>query len=101
MIWLKSCEAVHSFFITTTAEIDLLLRQPAGVLVLPGGRATLLQHKIGRDVRLKKTLATWQMLKLSSLRHITEDTDLSLNTFALAFGLEPPIEQPATQIRLW
>jgi hypothetical protein len=86
---------------TTTAEINLLLRRESGVLVLPGGRATLLQHKIGRDVRLKKVMETWQMLKLSSLRHITEEADLSLNTFALAFGLEPPIEQPATQIRLW
>ena len=99
--WRQSGKIVHAFVITPTAEIDLLLHQTAGVLVLPGGRATLLQHKIGRDVRLNKVMAAWQMLKLSSLRHIAEDTDLSLNTFALAFGLEPPIEQPATQIRLW
>jgi hypothetical protein len=99
--WRQSGEIVHAFVITATAEIDLLLHQAAGVLVLPGGRATLLQHKIGRDVRLKKVMDAWQLLKLSSLRHIAEDTDLSLNTFALAFGLEPPIEQPATQIRLW
>ena len=99
--WLQSGEVVHAFVITATAEIDVLLHQAAGVLVLPGGRATLLLHKIGRDVRLKKVMDTWQMLKLSSLSHSVADTDLSLNTFALAFGLEPPIEQAATQIRLW
>ena len=33
VIWLKSGEAVHSFFMTTTAEVHLLLRRESGVLV--------------------------------------------------------------------
>ena len=68
------------------------------MLVIPGGRATLLQHKIARDARLRKT--QWQVLKFSSLRRAAQQGDLSLATFPLAFGLEPPIEQPAMQIQL-
>ena len=68
------------------------------LLVIPGGRATLLQHKLGRDARLRKT--QWQVLKFSSLRRVAQQSDLSLATFPLAFGLEPPIEQPAMQIQL-
>jgi hypothetical protein len=57
-----------------------------------------LQHKIARDARLRKT--QWHVLKFSSLRRAAQQSDLSLATFPLAFGLEPPIEQPATQIQL-
>ena len=75
-----------------------MLSADSGVLVIPGGRATLLQHKIAREARLRKT--QWQVLKFSSLRHAAQQSDLSLATFPLAFGLEPPIEQPAMQIQL-
>ncbi len=75
-----------------------MLKENSGVLVIPGGRATLLQHKIARDARLHET--HWQVLKFSSLRRAAQQSDLSLTTFPLAFGLEPPIEQPATQIPL-
>ena len=75
-----------------------LLRADSGVLIIPGGRATLLQYKIARDARLRKT--QWQVLKCSSLRRAAQQNDLSLTTFPLAFGLEPPIEQPAMQIQL-
>ena len=98
IVWSKSGEAVYIFVIQTTAEIAPMLRAEAGVLVIPGGRATLLQHKIARDARLRKT--QWQVLKFSSLRRAAQQSDLSLATFPLAFGLEPPIEQPAMQIQL-
>ena len=92
--WLKS----YTFVIQTTAEIAALLRAATGVLVIPGGRATLLQYKLARDARLRDT--QWKVLKFSSLRQVAQSSDLTLQTFQLAFGLEPPIEQPATQIQL-
>jgi hypothetical protein len=98
VIWSKSGETIYHFVVQTTAEIEPLLRENSGVLVIPGGRATLLQHKIARDARLRT--AQWQVLKFSSLRRAAQQSDLSLETFPLAFGLEPPIEQPALQIQL-
>jgi hypothetical protein len=98
IVWSKAGETIHAFVVQPTAEIAPMLSADSGVLVIPGGRATLLQHKIARDARLRKT--RWQVLKFSSLRRAAQHGDLSLATFALAFGLEPPIEQPATQIQL-
>jgi hypothetical protein len=54
---------------------------------------------MARDPRLH--LSNWHILKFSSLRHIAEHHDLALEAFRLAFGLEPPIERPVTQIQLW
>jgi hypothetical protein len=98
VVWSKSGETVYTFIIQTTAEVLPMLRADSGVLIIPGGRATLLQHKIARDARLRNT--HWQVLKFSSLRRAAQQSDLSLTTFPLAFGLESPIEQPATQIQL-
>jgi hypothetical protein len=98
VVWSTTEEAVYSFVIQTTAEVMPMLQDSSGVLVIPGGRATLLQHKIARDARLRKT--PWRVLKFSSLRRAAQQSDLSLATFPLAFGLEPPIEQPAMQIQL-
>jgi hypothetical protein len=98
IVWSKSGESIYHFVVQATAEILPLLRETSSVLVIPGGRATLLQHKIARDARLRQT--QWQVLKFSSLRRAAQQSDLSLATFQLAFGLEPPIEQPALQIQL-
>ncbi|HZY45053.1 MAG TPA: hypothetical protein VFF70_09925, partial [Anaerolineae bacterium] len=98
VIWLQDKVEVYSFVISTLAEIDPMLRAESGVLVLPGGRASLLQFKLNRDPRLHES--QWQTLKFRSLRHLTEHTDLTLDVFALALGLEPPIEQAGTQIKL-
>jgi hypothetical protein len=92
--WLKS----YTFVLQPTAAIEPLLNNKSGVLVIPGGRATLLQVKLTRDVRLRDT--HWPLLKFSSLRRAAQQPDLTVRTFQLAFGLEPPIEQPATQIQL-
>ena len=94
VVWAKS----YTFVIQTTAQIEALLQAETGVLVIPGGRATLLQVKLARDARLRET--HWKVLKFSSLRQAAQQSDLTLQTFQLALGLEPPIEQAATQIQL-
>jgi hypothetical protein len=98
MAWSTASETLYHFVIQATAEILPLLQESTGVLVIPGGRATLLQHKLARDARLRGT--QWQVLKFSSLRRAAQQADLTLQTFPLAFGLESPIEQPALQIQL-
>ncbi|CAG0936562.1 hypothetical protein TFLX_05443 [Thermoflexales bacterium] len=98
IVWSQSGETIYTFILQTTADVLPLLRADSGVLIIPGGRATLLQYKIARDARLRQT--PWQVLKCSSLRRAAQQSDLALTTFPLAFGLEPPIEQPAMQIQL-
>jgi hypothetical protein len=101
VIWQQADRVVYAFTLNTTAEVAPLLRADAssGVLVLPGGRATLLQHKLARDPRLTQT--AWQVLKFSSLRQVAQSAALTPATFQLAFGLKPSIEQPAVQFELW
>ena len=99
VIWEQSGKSVYAFVISATAQIEVMLRVRDGALVIPGGRATLLQHKMARDPRLHQT--NWQLLKFSSLRHAAQHADLSFEAFRLVFGLEPPIERPVTQIQLW
>jgi hypothetical protein len=101
VIWQQADRVVYAFALNTTAEVAPLLRADAssGVLVLPGGRATLLQHKLARDPRLAQTV--WQVLKFSSLRQVAQSVALTPATFQLAFGLKPSIEQPAVQFELW
>jgi hypothetical protein len=96
--WSTPDEMLYHFVVQATAEILPLLQTSFGVLVIPGGRATLLQHKIERDARVRQT--AWQVLKFSSLRRAAQQPDLTLQTLPLAFGLAPPIEQAATQIPL-
>ncbi len=97
VVWSKAGHHVFSFLVQTTAEIEALLRGSAGVLVIPGGRATLLQHKLAREARLHDT--AWRVLKFSALRQAAQHEDLSEEVFHLAFGLQPPIDQPATQMK--
>lgn len=103
VIWRQADQVVYAFTLNTTAEVAPLLSSPTGVLVLPGGRATLLQHKLARDPRLSQT--AWHVLKFSSLRQVAQSGPptgaLTTATFQLAFGLKPSIEQPAIQFQLW
>jgi hypothetical protein len=96
--WRKPGANPYTFVVQTTAKVETLLQTPGGVLVIPGGRATLLQHKLSRDARLHMT--TWQVLKFSALRQVAYSEDLTEEIFRLAFGLQPPIDQPASQIQL-
>ncbi len=99
VIWQQADRVVYAFTLNTTAEVAPLLGASSGVLVLPGGRATLLQHKLARDPRLTQT--AWQVLKFSSLRQVAQSAALTPATFQLAFGLKPSIEQSAVQFELW
>lgn len=97
--WRREGRTLHIFAVSATAQIAPLLRERDVVLVIPGGRATLLQTKVARDPRLRPL--PWKVLKFSALRRIAAQSDLSLATFQQAFGLEPPIERPQLQLGLW
>ena len=97
--WRRAGRTVQVFAVSAAAAVAPLLREPETVLVIPGGRATLLQLKIARDPRLR--VLPWRVLKFSAARRIAAQGELSLAVFQQAFGLEPPIERPQRQLGLW
>ncbi len=97
----------YTLVISSTAEMGAVWRfgqllAGAPVLVIPGSRATLFQHKLARDARLRQAVegGAWQFLKFSAAREMIAHGDLDRRAFALALGLDPPLEQPQVQIPL-
>lgn len=106
-VWKDRGVTVYTLVISVTAEMGAVWRfgqMLAGtpVLVIPGSRATLFQHKLARDARLRQAVegGAWKFLKFSAIRKLIEHTDMDRRAFTLALGLEPPLEQPQVQMPL-
>ncbi len=98
---------LYTFTLSATAELGahlLARRPPRGqpILVLPGGRAALVRHKLQRDVRLHEAAqgAGWMFLKFRHVRKLAEQPSIDLATFRNALGLDPLIEQESRQMML-
>jgi len=107
IVWKDRGATAYAFVISPTAEMGAVWRfgQMLGgvpVLVIPGSRATLFQHKLARDARLHQAVekGAWQFLKFSAVRELMSHTDMDRRAFTLALGLDPPIEQPQVQMPL-
>jgi hypothetical protein len=72
------------------------------VLVLPGGRAGLLQFKLGRNPRLQAAVEQggWLFLKFRHVRRLLADPALNRVAFLTALGLDPLVEQGREQMSL-
>jgi hypothetical protein len=100
-------QPLFSFTFSATAELGAHLlsrRPPRGqpVLVLPGGRAALVHHKLHHDVRLHEVVlgAGWTFLKFRQLRSLVGQPTLDRATFRDALGLDPLIEKEGQQMAL-
>jgi hypothetical protein len=107
VVWKEAGVTACTLVVSATAEMGAVWRfgqMLAGtpVLVIPGSRATLFQHKLARDARLRAAVerGAWQFLKFSAAREMIAHAGLDRRAFALALGLDPPIEQPQVQIPL-
>ena len=107
VVWKEKGATLYTLVISAMADMGAVWRfgrMLAGtpVLVIPGSRATLFQHKLARDIRMREAVeqGAWQFLKFSAVREMIAHADLDRRAFALALGLEPPIEQPQVQIPL-
>ncbi len=106
--WKEAGATATTLVISPTAEMGAVWRSGqllagAPVLVIPGSRATLFQHKLARDARLREAVerGAWQFLKFSAVRELIAHADMDRRAFTLALGLDPPLEQPQVQIPLW
>ena len=107
VVWKDEGTTAFTLVVSPTAEMGAVWRfgqMLAGtpVLVIPGSRATLFQHKLARDARLREAVerGAWQFLKFSAARELIAHADMDRRAFAIALGLDPPLEQPQVQIPL-
>ncbi|MCX7682909.1 MAG: hypothetical protein N2508_13255, partial [Anaerolineae bacterium] len=108
--WLDGTEEVYRFTLSATASLGryLLAGQPTGAvaqrcLVLPGGRARLVNFRLQRDARLTQALESgqWQFLKFRHLRHLLAEKELDRHILKSTLGLDPLVEQEAAQMPLF
>jgi hypothetical protein len=107
VVWKEAGATAYTLVVSATADMGAVWRfgrmlAGAPVLVIPGSRATLFQYKLARDVRLRQAVESgaWQFLKFSAARELISHKDMDRRAFALALGLDPPLEKPQVQMPL-
>jgi hypothetical protein len=98
VLWQESGRTIFAFTLLASAVAGRVLRQdptPAGhnLLVLPGGRASLLAYKLERDPDLRSSMAGWRVTKFRALRRLAEMTSLTREEFEKELDSDP-IEAP-------
>jgi hypothetical protein len=98
VVWAERHIPAFTFSFSATAQLATVLlakRPPRGtpVLVIPGGRAGLIEYKLRRNVQFSDAVAGggWQFLKFRHVRTLAADATLSLASFREALVLDPLI----------
>ena len=108
--WLEEEREMYVFAISTQAALGrCLLTQRAAdkdaqrCLVVPGGRAGLIDLKLQRDPRLAHAVEAsgWQFIKFRHLRRLVAKEELDRHALKTVLGLDPIAEQEAAQIPLF
>lgn len=108
--WLDKGQEVYAFSVSPTAALsryllDDRLRTTEGgrCLVVPGGRARLIDLKLKRDPRLASavTAQQWQFIKFRHLRRLKAKKDLDHYDLKTVLGLDPIVEHEGAQIPLF
>jgi hypothetical protein len=72
------------------AAVELPAGLPQRLIVLPGGRAGLVEFKLRRDSRLRKCVEeSWKFIKFRHVRWLAENTSLRMDNFDQALTLDP------------
>jgi hypothetical protein len=116
--WLEEGQEAYAFAVLATANLaPLLLAAPVGgegegiaagagtqsCLVLPGGRAGLVDLRLQCDPRLARAVEVdrWQFIKFRHLRRLIAKKELDRHALKTVLGLDPIAEQEAAQIPLF
>jgi hypothetical protein len=107
----KEVSAYH-FFITDTAEIGryVLLstdsrhvsKATKRILLIPGGRAALVDYKLKRDPRLRSAFESggWLVVKYRHIRRLANEPALSPTDLLANLGRDPITQEKSTQLSL-
>jgi hypothetical protein len=110
VIWYEEETLAYAFIVRRTAGLDEVLRQRqtdetvgARCLVIPGGRAALINYKLQHNPLLRRAVAegAWQFIKYRHLRRIVAAPDLTRHDLKRIVGLDPIIEHSGAQIPLF
>jgi hypothetical protein len=104
-IWKEKRKVVRVFYLLASAVTGHILdsnRYPVEkcLLVLPGGRASLLAYKETRDPRLRKRLEGWSIVKFRLLRSLADIPVLNRQTFEEQL-ISDPVEQTQGQMMMF
>lgn len=93
--WIRGEGTAYRFFLFTSASFGRVLLNPDydstnSIIVLPGGRASLVEYKLKRDPRLRSAFELgWRFLKFRHVRWLASDPLLTREGFAAKLGLDP------------
>jgi len=108
--WLDEGRESYVFLISSSAAVapylldaELTTLGARRCLVVPGGRARLIDLKLQRDPRLTAAVENdqWQFIKFRHLRRLTAKDDLDRYALTTVLGLDPIVEQEGAQIPLF
>lgn len=107
VVWMKQLSApIYSFYLLASANISKYVDADQSlpkrsILVLPGGRANLVLHKLKRDPRLDHAVQEgWRFLKFRHLLRIVDDLSVTSENFASQLDLDP-LTYATPQIRFF
>ena len=110
VIWREEGRSAYAFIVRWTAALgEVLLQKQTDetvevcCLVVPGGRAALINYKLRYNPLLRRAVAegTWQFIKYRHLRRIAAAPDLTRHDLKRIVGLDPIIEHSGAQIPLF
>jgi hypothetical protein len=105
ILWKRSGQTAYAFYLLASAVCGNILRAAdqtppqLSLLILPGGRASLLAYKLARDPALRSCAEGWRMIKFRHLRRLTEMTGLTPARFEAELSGDPI--EPPEQMKLF
>lgn len=97
-MWLDAeGEAVSAFYILASAMLGSIVFAPQGielprhrVIILPGGRAPLVEYKLSHNPRLRSSVQEgWRLVKFRHLRRLADDLSLNRDNLERLLDLDP------------
>lgn len=95
----KTNTPVYRFFIQASAAVEILVSDQGhhaegNIIILPGGRASLLSYKLSRDARLDSAAKSgWRFLKFRHLRTLAANPLLDGELWESQLDKDPPEEE--------
>jgi hypothetical protein len=106
LLWIGADGQVDfAFYVIASAVLGEIVFEPQypperGCIVLPGGRANLVMHKIKNDPHLEQEIEKgWRFLKFRHVRRMAENLTITRTVFDEQLGLDP-LTYTAPQIPL-
>jgi hypothetical protein len=103
-VWQDRGSSVYRIHLIASAVVGRILRQESegagqALLVLPGGRSSLLAYKIERDPSLRPLAQGWKVMKFRHLRELAGEAGLTRDQWAKELSRDPV--EPPEQMKLF